>query len=794
MIKINDNLFKYLKVKFDHFFLLIIIIFVLLITFFIINIQSYFIDLTYDSMNRQVSNFGLEIEKKINDIEESMIFDVSTGILNKYDEKNDRNLKRFLVKYSSVVQNIEVYGKNKVFKLEYKSNGYFNESFFKDENYILYDEIKFMKSDSSKYIIIPYINNLGDLVYNFKIKLDFDRIIKDEMEEFHINGKYWIWFISDDNIIRPIEYSESESFTNRFNISNQNLIKSQIQNGYKGFIKNKISYDSIGDVATSYYPIIFHDMTYGIGVSVYSMSIIKDITIKIGMLVFLFILFMLIIIFYFNILISNEKKIVKDLNESEESINKIIKYVPFGIILYDDGKIIKANSYAIKELELEDDCIESEIVNKLVDSKVENEGSVIKVKDKEGLEKSLLINLTFIKFKKKEVKFLSFIDVTIINEAKELAEESSRIKSRFVATVSHEIRTPMNGIIAAIDLLENMDFDNEEANNYIKIAKNSSKNLLSMINDILKVSTIEGGRLKLNNVCFNLREVLNSIFEQFIPLVDKKSIKYHMDIDEKLPKNLNGDENKLRQIIINLIGNSIKFTHNGEIYVKVEQKRREDKKITMGIRILDTGIGIPDDKLDDIFLKFVQVQDSNTRGYQGNGLGTTITKELVGLLDGNIKAISPNNEIESENRGAIFDVEIKMDVCGELVDEIEYTSIGNKEVKILLAEDNKVNAKVTKKILSNFGFDIDVAYNGQEAVDMFDKTYDLILMDIQMPVKDGFKATEEIREKDKDIEIIALTANDDQDIIKKVEDLKMNGLIVKPFSRKKINQIIKKFI
>lgn len=757
------------------------------------NIQSYFTEMTYDSMNKQVSSVGFEIENRISSIEDEIIFDVLSGMFHG-NEKSDLSIKRFLLKYKHIVNNIYIYDREKAEKFNFdESNHLFNIK-FKDNNYIMTGEVKIIEESGLKYIIVPFSDANGVLIRNYKIELDIEWIIRDFMKEFYINGEYWTWYINDKSELIPIEYSETNNINDRFTMSKLDFIKKEIQDGYKGFLKNEIMYDNYNSVSTSYYPVFFHEYKYGIGVSVYYISLIKEITIKVSSLIFVFIIMMILIIFYFTILIDNEKKIAANLNESERSINKIINYVPFGIVLYDSNIVVRSNDYAKNELGIIEGKTSNIIVNKFLELNNEdgNEG-IVKFKTKNGKEKSVFANLTTIVYEKKEVNFLSFVDITIVNEAKELAEESNRIKSRFVATVSHEIRTPMNGIIASVELLESIDIDNEEARNYIKIVKSSSENLLSMVNDILEMSKIENGRQVIKNTWFNLFDLINSIFLQFVSLIDEEKINYHILIDDELPKNVRSDENKIRQILINIIGNAIKFTHDGEIFISVKQKNRVNDMIEVEFVIADTGIGIKEDKLEKIFLKFYQIEDTNKRSYQGSGLGTTIAKELVELLGGKIKAFSPNRILKENNIGFEIIIDLNMEFKDTIIIEnAEKINIHSKKYKILLAEDNVINAKITKKILNNAGYDVTVVSNGQEVIDIFDSSYDIILMDIQMPIKDGFEATKEIRNIDKNVFIVALTANDYGEINKKVKEVGMDQIVVKPFSKEKIYHIMKK--
>ncbi|HKL42147.1 MAG TPA: response regulator [Clostridia bacterium] len=739
-------------------------------------------------MNRQVSNIGMTIEKEIQKIEEDIIFDISTGILNINDNDN-LNIKRFFGKYSNVVESITIYNDQTIIKYSITESNHLNRVLFTNEEYTLTNDIEYNYSDHKKTIKVPYTNRFGILEYNFIIEVNYNEVIKDGVGNIYINGEYWTWFIDNKENLEPISYSETKNVNARFRLTFLDEIIEDLNKGYKGLIQNNVAYGNIENVSTSYYPIHVGDETYGIGVSVFTMSLIKDITYKVSLLSFFFIILIAQVVIYFNYLIDKEKKISAELNESEETIRRIIVNVPFGIVLYDDEEVLEKNTYAREELNIHKGKFKNKPYEDLFVHEDINEEIIIKINDN-GKDRWILKKLTTIKFNKEPVNFISFIDVTLINRAKELAEESSRAKTRFLTMVSHEVRTPLNGIIAATDLLEDTSLNTAEAEEYIATVKQSSISLLSMINDILEMSKIESGRITVNSSWIQLEEIVNSVYNQMKPLVRSKPIDYSLSYDEEIPKNIWTDENKMRQVLINLIGNAIKFTHEGHILVKIDLKEKKETTVLIGFRVIDTGIGIPEDQLESVFDKFVQVEDDNNRKYQGSGLGTTITRELLTLLGSEINVFSPNITFD-ENLGSefIFDLEVKYK--NNLVEENHEQIVDGTDLKVLLADDNHVNAKISKRILENFGFDVTVVNDGQAAVDAFDHSFDLILMDIQMPIKDGFEATCEIRQLSKEVIIIALTANDVETVNNDGADCGINGIIEKPFTKEKVKKIIK---
>jgi PAS domain S-box-containing protein len=348
-------------------------------------------------------------------------------------------------------------------------------------------------------------------------------------------------------------------------------------------------------------------------------------------------------------------------------------------------------------------------------------------------------------------------------KAKTLAEETAKMKQQFLATMSHEIRTPMNAILGFSRLLleAKLKDDKQEWAESIHL---SAENLLDIINDILDFSKIEAGKMTLENTVFSFQDIFHR--QEIIHRANakEKGISLTFKVDDKLPANLYGDVTRLSQVLTNLLSNAIKFTKEGSVSLDVSQLEVSNNSMKILLKVTDTGIGIPENKKDKIFESFTQVQQDNNRLYAGTGLGLSIVKNIVDLMEGEIT-------IESEvNKGTccnlIIDFPIKKDASAKIEEKpkssIEKVSL--EGYKILLAEDNLLNQQLALNVLKNRGVAVDVADNGQIALDMHKKNdYDVILMDIQMPIMDGIEATMHIRslenKRKAQIPIIALTAH-----------------------------------
>ncbi len=382
------------------------------------------------------------------------------------------------------------------------------------------------------------------------------------------------------------------------------------------------------------------------------------------------------------------------------------------------------------------------------------------------------------------------LDCRDITQRKRDAEELVRLqkaKEQFLANISHEIRTPINGIAGMANLLSNNP-SREERETYLNAIIHSADNLKVIINDILDLAVIESGKLKFEKIAFNLKDLVPSIVSTFTYQSREKKISLDYSIEEKLNKILLGDPVRLNQILINLISNAVKFTHRGSIHIHCSIEREQKGSCWVRIEVKDTGVGIPFEKLNTIFESFSQADASVTRKYGGSGLGLTIVKQLVELQDGKITVRS------EENIGSTFIALIPYaigrtkDLTDFLLKENLRHGISNtsRQLHVLLVEDNDINRLYAKSILKNWQCRTDTAENGLVALEQIKNyRYDVILMDVQMPVMDGYETTKAIRMMDKpqcDVPIIALTANATKTDIEKCVAAGMNDYLSKPFT------------
>ncbi len=398
--------------------------------------------------------------------------------------------------------------------------------------------------------------------------------------------------------------------------------------------------------------------------------------------------------------------------------------------------------------------------------------------------------------------FILFRDINIRNKlekelrgAKKQAEESAMLKEQFMANMSHEIRTPMNAIIGFSGLLEKTKLD-ESQSEYLLAIKHSGSNLLNIINDILDFSKIEAGMLHLEKIPFSIPNLVSSLKLMFGEKAKEKNIQFEIVTDSKIPQSVYGDPTRLTQILVNLINNAIKFTNKGKVKVTCELNDIKNNEARMVFRIKDTGIGIPSDKINDVFERFNQGNSETTRKYGGTGLGLSIVKNLVEIQHGKIGITS------KEGEGSEFIVEITYQVNNESISSLnqkkEINVFGTEQNKftVLLAEDNVMNQKLASTILKGFGLEVDIAENGLIALEKVkNNNYSLVLMDVQMPVMDGYTASGKIREEVKsNVPIIAMTAHTMPGEKEKCVSFGMNDYISKPFKEIELYNIIDKYL
>lgn len=508
--------------------------------------------------------------------------------------------------------------------------------------------------------------------------------------------------------------------------------------------------------------------------------------------------------------ISKQKLSEIQLQESVERYTSLKKYNHDAVISFDlQGRVINGNAMAEK---LTGYCIAEELIgmelaniigqpnvdrilaDALHDNTVEQNIDTLVTKDGEIVE--VITSIAPIFVNNRNIGF--YLICKDISEqkrlvlAKEMAEATNKAKSEFLAMMSHEIRTPMNGVIGMTDLLLDSELD-EESKSYAEIIRKSGEALLAIINDILDLSKIEAGRSELQESTFDLRRCIKDSMSVVSAKADEKNLEMSYAIHHDVPEYIYGDADRLKQVLLNLLGNAVKFTPRGKVSIAV--KKIKGKTPMLAFTVTDTGIGIPPERLEDIFEPFSQIDSFMMRKHEGTGLGLSISRRIVELMGGEIRA-----ESDGESGSAFqFTIQLHEPTAEQMAPEaVDNRDAVFEQAKILIGEDNPINTLVLKKMLEKMGHCVSVASDGKEVIEAaLRESFDFIFMDIHMPGVNGLDATREIKARStpgKCPRIVAVTANALKGDREMCLAAGMDEYVSKPVKREAILQILGQYM
>ena len=863
-----------------------------------------------------------------------------------------QSLHLFSTKYRDLITRIEVYDNDKNFYALYlesadnfgKKDTFMVESFkFKRQKRLTTEEL-FEQDGSILEYHYPY--RVQDVVLgNVIIHLDLQQFIENVFKLYPQEAsRSWQWVLDAKGKI-IINNFDADSV----HIEDLQMLTDSVNIEASGMIEHIISFDNDyrEKVYTAYYPISVYEKKMGIMFTSGRGQIFKYFVINNLLVSILSQLLVTALVIYLLIMLGRQKRQEKELKLSEIVLRQMLEHFPMGILVIDEKNIIRSiNSAAQKMLFLGKD---SDLVGKdfskqfLVSNRyLLSDGPSPFMDDshylyyeKDGMETVIYRSQKAANIGGEELRLIALIDVSPLERSRKGEVAANKAKSDFLAAMSHEIRTPMNGILGMVNsLLEQKT--GKELHGKIEVVKKSAELLMTIINDILDFSKIEAGRMMLEEIPFNLAEELELVGELFKPLAEEKGLKLHIDIRHDVPNKLIGDPFRLRQVITNLVSNSVKFTEKGKIVIGATLMESFKNQVNILFTVEDTGIGIPKDRLKEIFGSYTQARGSVQRKFGGTGLGTAIAKQLVELMHGEIWVESPSTiRVEEEYPGSKFSFTIeaysneripktfdfrgiarlseinvliltkesdpernsmvrmlekfglnvvtkiyqdstvdsvvhhlqvkseeyqmivlvdknqldgfalaqgmkkgmlidnypivlvssndktgnyktcrKLGIDYYLIEPFETKEVSDiidenflgiedrkllepminalpDELSILLAEDNLINQKVAQSIFKNIGYEIEIAKNGAEAVELMEKQhFDILFMDLLMPEMDGYQAAEEIRAAGHTLPIVAMSADETDETRKAAFEAGMNDYLMKPTRVESIKHLL----
>ncbi|RLD72100.1 MAG: hypothetical protein DRJ29_01680 [Bacteroidetes bacterium] len=863
-----------------------------------------------------------------------------------------QSLRLFSTKYRDLITRIAVYDNNKNFYALYLES---KDSFGKTDTFVVESFATRRQKQLTPEELVEQDGSVLEYHYPFRgqdvvlgnvvIQLDLQQFTENVFRLYpQETSKSWQWVLGADGKI-IIDNFNADSV----HIGNLQILTDSVNSEGSGMIEHIISVDDEAreKVYTAYYPISVYEKKMGVMFTSGRGQIFKYFITNNLLVSILSLLLATALVIYLLIMLGRQKRQEKGLKLSEIVLKQMLEHFPMGILVIDEKNIIRSiNSAAQKMLFLGKD---SDLVGKdfskqfLVSNRyLLSDGPSPFMDDshylyyeKDGMETVIYRSQKAANIGGEELRLIALIDVSPLERSRKGEVAANKAKSDFLAAMSHEIRTPMNGILGMVNsLLEQKT--GKELHGKIEVVKKSAELLMTIINDILDFSKIEAGRMMLEEIPFNLAEELELVGELFKPLAEEKGLKLHIDIRHDVPNKLIGDPFRLRQVISNLVSNSVKFTKKGKIVIGATLMESFKNHVNILFTVEDTGIGIPKDRLKEIFGSYTQARGSVQRKFGGTGLGTAIAKQLVELMHGEIWVESPSTiRFDEEYPGSKFSftieaysneripktfdyrgiarlseinvliltkesdpernsmvrmlekfglnvvtkiyqdstvdsvvhhLQVKSGVyqmivlvdknqldgfalaqgmkkgmlidnypivlvssndktgnyktcrklgidyyliepfetkeVSDIIDE-NYPGIEDRkllepminalpdELSILLAEDNLINQKVAQSIFKNIGYEIEIAKNGAEAVELMEKQhFDILFMDLLMPEMDGYQAAEEIRAAGHTLPIVAMSADETDETRKAAFEAGMNDYLMKPTRVESIKHLL----
>lgn len=672
-----------------------------------------------DMLSNQTQICGWEIEQSGYEFENEINYIVfSSDIVSFFNNPDEldvkvKKLELFYFKYQNLIKNIQLIDNDRnVFSLFKDKTNHFISDYYVSQRQkkLLEQERVDVNSDGTYTYTLPvFKDNKPSL--NILIKVDIENYINSVFENYHLGNTLWQWLIDENGQIISNNLTKDSLAVTRLD-----KISADIENGFQGSVLNNASYNDIKDNYLSvYYPLRILSNDYGIVFSLETKIIINSVitnSILVGASTVLILILIIILFIYFMRKKNKEQDIIK---QSELALRDTLEALPIGIMILNQDKVVKSvNKTAAKIFDLKN---ENELVGKTITDQflisrnfqdsdsfayTDNLNQYVYYDDNDNeiiiYKKEIPFNID-----NEEVSLEAFIDITPIEIARKREVAANKAKSEFLAKMSHEIRTPLNGIIGMANTLESLKLNDKQAD-AVHIILKSADLLLSIINDILDFSKIEAGKMIIEETPFDLREEVDATVSLFTPRAQEKGLQLISDVQNSVPSQLIGDPFRLKQVISNLIGNAIKFTYEGKIILSVDLVKKKQGYLTILFSIEDTGIGIPKEKLKDIFTSFSQADGSTTRKYGGTGLGITISKQLVELMGGEIWVESPSSiSYDPQYNGSKFSFTVQVYSNERLDKNVDVAKITDyNQINVLIINSNPEEEKTLLHSFNSF--------------------------------------------------------------------------------------------
>lgn len=791
----------------------VIVIILSLNVYYYFDIYDQQVDFQKSFLLKQTQLCEEEIEKVgsqfVSDLNRILFLDDITQFFDneKIMQRGAKNLEIFYSKYDNLIKNILLYdNKKNVFNL-YKDN---NNNFISD-TYTTHDQRELVPREkisieNNKHVFfLPIINN-NFVTGNIAATIDYIHYINSVFEKSHLENTQWQWLVNNKGEIILNNFSGGE-----LQINQLLRITDDLNEGFQGALTHSVLINNKDEkVISAYYPIQILDREFGIVFTLKTETILQTIIKNATIIIFLTLILVSSIIFIFLFFIRRQNIEAEKLQESELALAQILESLPIGILMLGkDRKIRKINNTAIEmfSLEKEGDLVGKDISDRFSFGKnllykeyfgLTFDTSQFFSYEKNGKEIVIYKKEILFKLEGEDITLEAFVDVTPLEKARKQEVIANQAKSEFLAKMSHEIRTPLNGIIGIADAFSRQKLTKKQQES-AQIIKQSADLLLSIINDILDFSKIEAGKMMLEEIPFSLSEELDYALNIFKPDLRKKNLDFILSIEPNVPDKIIGDPFRLRQVLSNLTGNAIKFTEKGKIMVTVKLVEEYSGNLTVQIDVEDTGIGIPEKQLKEIFISFKQADGSTTRKYGGTGLGTTISKQLVELMGGEIWVESPSGiSDDPETPGTRFSFTIKVfsnEKIKKIIQDEKITKY--HQIKTLIINEKTGKDDHLLEILQDFGISSYVTNFQEKTIDLIKsnitnrtESYNVIIIS-DTPSFNGFEVARQLHQhklSDKFL-IIIVSSNNQKGNFAKCKKLGVDYYLIQPYQSSEIFDI-----